>query len=118
MPTPHRMVDSIANGLANGAQGILDSVAGTLRSAGSSLMGALDKPFEAVTGKEGPHRIVDRLANGAVGTAQNVVDQGIIGSAKEAGESIMKALDHPVEQVGLPPDLGEGSGFFSKLRKR
>ena len=53
MATPHRVVDSVANGVADGAQGISDGILGALRNAGSAIMSGLDKPFMAVTGKEG-----------------------------------------------------------------
>lgn len=105
MATPHRVLDSIADGVASGAQGLFDAGVNALKGAGKSVMNALDKPFAAVTGKEGPHRIVDRFADGVANTAENVVDNGIIGSAEMAGEAIMKALDQPPEQIGIPPDL-------------
>lgn len=113
MATPHRVVDSLANGVAGGAKSLVDAGLNALKGAGETIMGGLDKPFAAVTGKEGPHRIVDRLADGAAGTIQNVVDSGIIGSAQHAGETIMKALDHPPEQVGIPPDI-ETMRLFKK----
>jgi phage-related protein len=112
MATPHRVIDSVANGIANGAQGIFDGAANALKGAGNAIMNGLDKPFEAVSGgREGPHHIAGRLADGVVNTAQNVVDQGVIGSAKKAGETVMRALDQPPEQIGLPPDLDKGIGF-------
>lgn len=103
--TPHRVVDEIANGIAGGAKGLVDSAAGAVKGAGESVMRALDGPFTAITGKEGPHRIADRLADGAVDTAVNFIDQGIIGTAKKAGETVMRALDHLPEQTGIPPKL-------------
>ena len=105
MATPHRVVDSIANGIANGAEGLINAGANALKDAGHAIMSGLDKPFTAVTKREGPHHIIGRAADGAVETVQRGVDEGIIGSAKRAGEGIMSALDHPPEQVGLPPDL-------------
>ena len=99
------MVDSIANGIADGVRSLFDAGANALRGAGETIMGGLDKPFSAFTGKEGPHRIIDRLADGAVGTIQNSVDNGMIGTAKAAGETLMRALDHPPEQIGIPPDI-------------
>lgn len=117
MPAPHRVVDSIADGLVKAVDGLGGSLAGAVRSAGKSVMSALDKPFALVTGKEGPHRIVDRLGDGAVDTMVNIGSDGIIGSAKKAGEAVMKALDQPVEQVGMPPKL-EGLGFLPKLGRK
>lgn len=84
MATPDRVVDSVANGVADGAQGISDGILGALRNAGSAIMSGLDKPFMAVTGKEGPHHIVGRLADGAAGTVQNAVDQGLYRRCQES----------------------------------
>lgn len=117
MPAPHRVIDSIAEGLVGAVDGLGDSLAGAVRSAGKSVMSALDKPFALVTGKEGPHRIVDRLGDGAVDTMTNIGSSGIIGSAKKAGEAIMSALDQPVEQTGMPPKL-EGLGILPKLGRK
>lgn len=113
MATPHRVLDSIADGIADGAKGLIMAGSNAMKGAGSAIMSGLDKPFAAVTGKEGPHRMVDRLANGAVDTATNFVDQGVIGGVQAAGETLMKALDHPPEQVGLPPDI-ERMKLFGK----
>lgn len=113
MATPHRVVDSIANGIAGGATGLINAAASAVKSAGSAIMTGLDKPFQTVTNKEGPHRIADRLANGAVDTVTNFVTGGVIGGAKSAGETVMKALDHPPQQTGIPPDI-EKFGMFKK----
>lgn len=101
LPTvaPHRVIDSIADGLADGAESLVRSVAGAVEGAGESIMRGLDKPFTDLTGKEGPHRIVDRAADGIIDAGVNFLNQGIVESAKKAGESVMHALDHPVEQV-------------------
>lgn len=96
---PHRMVDKIADGLLGGAEGLVNSMAGAVRGAGKAVMNGLDKPFEAVTGKEGPHRIVDRLADGGVDTVTNFLNGGVGESVRKAGEGIMSALDHPIEQI-------------------
>ena len=95
----HRVVDSIADGLASGAQGFVSSVAGAVKGVGESVMRGLDKPFTDLTGKEGPHRIIDRAADGVVGAGINALNQGVIGSYKMLGEGLMKALDQPLEQV-------------------
>lgn len=100
MEGPHRSIDAIANGVADGVRGFMDAAAGAVKNAGKTLMGALDKPFAQVTGKEGPHRIIDRAADGVVDAGTNFIDQGVIGTAKKAGEGIMRALDQPIEQVG------------------
>lgn len=104
--TPHRVIDGIANGIANGAKGLVDSAVNAVKGAGETVMKALDGPFASVTGKEGPHRIVDRAIDGALEAGVNLVDSGFIGSAQKAGEAIMKALDQPPEQIGIPPALG------------
>lgn len=113
MATPHRVVDSIADGIANGVKSLFDAGAGAVKNAGETIMAGLDKPFSAITGKEGPHRVVDRFADGALDTVTNFVDSGVIESAKKAGEAVMKALDQPPEQIGIPPDI-ERLGLFKK----
>ncbi len=107
---PHRKVDEVATGLIDAVRGIGNSVTSNVKAAGEKLMRALDEPFSAVTDKEGPHRVAHRLANGFIDAGVNFVDAGIIGSAKIAGEAVMKALDHVPEQTGIPPEL-------PKLRK-
>lgn len=113
MATPHRVLDSIADGVVDGVKSLFDAGASAFKSAGETIMGGLDKPFAAITGKEGPHRIVDRLADGALNTVTGFVDNGIIAGAKNAGEAVMKALDHPPEQIGIPPDI-ETMRLFKK----
>ena len=103
---PHRIVGGVADGLASGVRGVGNGLVGSARGLGSQVMGALDKPFNMVTGKEGPHRILDRLVNGTLSAGVNVVDSGIMGSIQAEGEAIMHAMDQPCEQTGLPPDLG------------
>lgn len=103
---PHRVVGGVADSLASGIRGIGNGLAGTVKGLGSQVMGALDKPFAAVTKKEGPHRVIDRLVNGTVGAGVNAVDSGVMGSLQSEGEAIMKALDQPAEQTGIPPDIG------------
>lgn len=114
MATPHRVVDSLADGIANGARGLIGGVSGAVRGVGKSVMGALDKPFAAVTHKEGPHRVLDRAADGALDAVENLAEQGVIGTAQKAGGAVMRALDHPVEQFGVPPDIDKFSGRLFK----
>lgn len=115
MATPHRVVDSIADGIAGGAKGLIMAASNAAKGAGGAIMTGLDKPFAAITGKEGPHRIVDRLANGAVDTVTNFVDGGVIGGMQSAGETLMKAMDQPPEQIGVPPDIEKmGMGLFKR----
>lgn len=114
--TPHRVVDSFANGVANGAKGLFDAVVNAAKGAGETVMKALDTPFSQVTGKEGPHRIIDRALDGATDAYTNFIDTGVIGTAKKVGEGLMKALDQPPEQIGIPPALG-GLGKFQLFKK-
>jgi len=107
LATPHRVLDSVANGVANGATGLISSALGAVQSVGETVMKALDTPFTQVTGKEGPHRIIDRAADGAVDAGRNFIEVGVIGTAKKVGEGVMKALDQPPEQIGIPPELGK-----------
>lgn len=113
MATPHRVLDSIADGIVDGVNSLANAGAGAVKGAGETIMAGLDKPFAAITGKEGPHRILDRFADGALATITNIGSNGIAASAKNAGEAVMRALDHPPEQIGIPPDL-EGMRLFKK----
>ena len=98
---PHRMVDSVLDGIAQGARGFVNSVASAIKMTGGALMAGLDKPFNAIIpDRQGPHRIADRLADGVVDTGVNFVNEGVIGSAQTAGRAVMGALDHPLEQIG------------------
>lgn len=110
---PHRVVGSLVDGVAEGVKGLGEAATGALQGAGKAVMTGLDGPFKSITGMEGPHRIVDRMADGVHDSVNNAVGDGIIGSVRIAGEAIMDALDHPMEQlklgrIGLPklPKLG------------
>jgi hypothetical protein len=97
---PHRVVDSIADGLVGGVDGFGNAVVGAVKGVGKAVMGGLDKPFAAIAGgREGPHRIVDRAADGAVNAVANFASTGVIGSVRTVGKGVMSALDHPWEQI-------------------
>lgn len=96
---PHRAVDSLLDGVADSAKGVVTSVIGGLRGAGEGVAEALDKPFKEVTGREGPHRMVDAVLDGYADAMQNNINNGVIESLKKLGEGIAKALDHPLEQL-------------------
>ena len=113
MPTPHRIIDSIADGIIDGANSLGNSALGAVKGAGEAIMRGLDAPFTGITGKEGPHRIIDRAIDGGV-DAIGSFGNGVTGSIKTAGEGIMSALDHPPEQIGIPPDLGKFPGKIFK----
>lgn len=103
MPTPHRVLDELIDGLVGGVENVGRGVAGAIRGAGANLTTALDKPIQMVAKKEGPHHIVDRVLTSAIEAGQSFVEGGVIGSAKTLGKGLMKALDHPSEQMGIPP---------------
>ena len=107
MATPHRVVDSALDGLADGAAGVGRAITGGLKGAGEAVMGALDRPLREVAGVEGPHRIIDRALDGSVDAAENFGSRGVVESLKTVGEGVSKSLDHPPEQFGIPPDLGK-----------
>ena len=100
MEYPHRVVGNIADGIANGIDGLGNGVVNAVKGVGESVMSALDKPFTGVTGMQGPHRAIDKAAKGAIDAGVNFASRGVIGSTKTAGEGLMEALDHPLEQVG------------------
>lgn len=96
---PHRLLDSIADGLVGGVDGFGNAAVSAVQNAGKAVMGGLDKPFSAVTGREGPHRIIDRAADGATDAVKNIASTGFVGSIRTLGKGIMSALDHPLEQI-------------------
>jgi len=104
------MVDNVLDGVASGATGLVSGVSGAVKGVGKSVMSGLDKPFNALTGKEGPHRMADRAADGFVDAGVGFVNTGIVGSVQKFGKGIMRALDHPLEQLHLDkmemPKLG------------
>lgn len=96
---PHRVVDSLLDGVANSAQGVVASIIGGLKGAGEGMSVALDKPFKELTGKSGPLCIIDRALNGYADAVKNGINNGGIASLKIMGEGITRALDHPIEQL-------------------
>lgn len=98
---PHRVIGSLLDGVATGVRGLGEAATGALQGAGKAVMTGLDGPFRSITGMEGPHRAVDHLADGAHDSVNNAMGNGFIGSVRIAGEAIMKALDHPLEQLKL-----------------
>lgn len=100
MEGPHRVIGNVLDGLAEGIDSLGNGAARAIEDVGESVMSALDKPFTGVTGMQGPHRAIDRAARGVIDSGVNFASRGIIGSAKTAGEGLMKALDHPLEQIG------------------
>ena len=113
MATPHRVVDNIADGLVDGANGLGQSAASAIKGAGETVMRGLDGPFTGITGKEGPHRVLDRFADGTIDAISHF-GSNIIDSVKMQGEAVMRALDHPADQFGIPPDLSKFSGKLFK----
>ncbi len=96
---PHRIVTDGLQGLADGAQGLIKSVADGAKSAGESLMRGLDQPVQQVAGVQGPHRIAHRLADAAIKAFANFAVDGVIGSAKIGIEGVASAADQPLEQM-------------------
>ena len=99
MEGPHRVIGNIVDGIASGINGLGNGVVNAVKGVGESVMSALDKPFTGVTGMQGPHRAIDHVAKGAIDAGVNFASRGIIGSVKIAGEGLMEALDHPLEQI-------------------
>jgi hypothetical protein len=104
--TPHRVLDNICGGIVGAAEGLLRSGVNAVKGAGKEVIRALDTPVRDITGKEGPINMVDRVADGIVDAGENFVENGIVNTAKTAKEGVMRALDHPPEQIGFPPKLG------------
>ena len=99
MEGPHRVIGNIVDGIASGINGLGNGVVNAVKGAGEAVMSSLDKPFTGVTGMQGPHRAIDKVAKGAIDAGVNFASRGIIGSVKIAGEGLMEALDHPLEQI-------------------
>ncbi len=95
----HRVVDSVMDGIAGGATGLVNSVTGSIKGVGKSVVTGLDRPFEDLTGKKGPLNIADRAADGFLDAGVNFFNQGVVGSLKTAGKGVMRALDQPLEQI-------------------
>ena len=104
--TPHRVVDQVLDGLVGGAQGVVSGIGGGLTGAGEMVQRGLDQPWKMMNGPEQPMRAVDRLLDGTVHAATVAINQGVLGSLKAEGEAVQSALDHPSQQVGIPPGLG------------
>ena len=111
--TPHRIVDSVLDSVANGAKGLVTGLSGAVMSAGEGIQSGLDQPWKSVGGPEQPLRVVDRLLDGAIHAGVNAVNQGVIETVKQGGEAVQGALDHPVDNFGIPPALGAGMGRFN-----
>jgi len=116
--TPHRIVDGVLDGLAEGAKGLASTVANGLKQAGEAVQSALDQPPKALGGPESVARIPDRILDGQVDAVVQAVNQGAIGALQVAGEGIQRGLDQPVEQFGIPPafeKMGEAGSRLPKL---
>lgn len=100
---PHRMVDQVADGLANAAAGLVGGLGGAVKGVGKSVMSGLDQPLRAMDVTEGPHRVADPVLDGIVDAAMNFPNSGIIGSLKIVGKGIMRGLDQPVKQISAGP---------------
>lgn len=110
--TPHRVVDGILDSAANGVKSLVSGVSGALTGLGEGIQSGLDQPWKAVGGPEQPLRIVDRLLDGGIQATVNAVNQGGLETLKLSGEAVQSAMDHPVENFGIPPALGAGMGRF------
>lgn len=88
MPTPHRLVNKVLDGLVEG-----------IKNVGETVSSTLDKPPAEVGGPQGIHRILDRVLDGSVDAMMT------------GGEGICHGLDQPVEQFGVPPDISPGTKF-------
>ena len=110
--TPHRVVDNILDSAVDGVKSLVSGVSGALTGLGEGIQSGLDQPWKAVGGPEQPLRIVDRLFDGGIQASVNAVNQGGLETLKMGGEAVQKAMDHPVEQFGIPPALGAGMGQF------
>lgn len=104
--SPHRAVGRIVDTIVGSVRSLGNSLVGAVKGAGHGVVNGLDAPFTAITGKEGPLHIVDRLADGAIDAGVNFVDSGVVGSVQKAGEGVMEALDWLPEQTGIPPKIG------------
>jgi hypothetical protein len=106
MERPHRLVGDVVDGIAGGVSGVGNGLVNSAKGIGSQVMGALDKPFEMVTHKEGPHHIVGRFLDGTLDAGANVADKGMLGSVRQEGSAIMRAMDQPFDAI---PALGSMS---------
>lgn len=108
---PHRAIDSALDGLANGAKGVIGSIASGVKSAGEAVMTGLDGPIRDTLKTRGPHRVIDEVLDGQVEAVTNAWSNGAIGSLQMIGEGVMRGLDIPVEDIG-----GIGGFQLPKMR--
>jgi phage-related protein len=99
MESPNNVVNGVLDGLANGVKGAVNGVLGAFQGVGKTVVNGLDKPFYAITKKQGPLHIVDRAADGVKNGTENFIDNGIIGSLQDVGHGINNALQHPIDQI-------------------
>ena len=115
--TPHRILDGVLDGLADGAKGLVSTMAGGLKGVGGAIQDALDEAPKALGGPESVARIPDRILNGQVDAVVQAVNQGGIGALQTAGEGIQQGLDKPVEQFGIPPPFEQMGGAGPRFPK-
>ena len=115
--TPHQVVDNVLDGIVGGAQGIVSGVSGGLASAGGMIQSGLDAPWKAMNGPEQPLRAVDRLLDGSLQAMTHAINQGVLGALKQEGSAVQSALDHPSQQLGIPPGLGGRGGRMPIMGK-
>lgn len=99
---PHKDVGAMVDNVAGTAESTIRSLASTVKGMGSQLMSTLDEPVKAITKKPGPHRMVDNVLDGGVDAGVNMMTNGMIGSARIVGHSVMNAMDNPFEQLQNP----------------
>ena len=105
--TPHGIVNRIFEAIAGGAKGLGSSVKGGLQGVGNGVQRGLDAPWQAVGAPEQPLHVVDRFLDGGLDATDNALSRGAIETAEMGSRTVTHALDHPVEQFGVPPDMGD-----------
>lgn len=96
---PHRMITGTVDSIARGAEGIVGAITGGFQSAGSQIQSAVDAPFQQVIRMQSPAHVPGDILDGVAGAARNAINRGVIGSAREVGQGIERALDRPMDAI-------------------
>lgn len=96
---PHHIITGAVDGIARGAEGVVGAITNGLQSAGNQIQSAVDAPFRQVLSVDSPTHVPGDVLDGVVGAAKNAINNGVIGSAREVGHGINRALDRPLDAV-------------------
>ncbi len=106
---PHRMVDGVVDSVAGGVKSAVSGAFSATTRVGEDIQRGLDTAPKSILGVESPTRVVGDVLDGVVGGVENAITMGVIESPRKVGKGIMNALDRPLKQLdsaGLSRILG------------